>query len=77
MLLTVRDVAKRLNVSTSSVYALIQKGRLPHHRIGAGRGAIRVSEEDLAAYLESCRTQHETDGKPRKAPRPKLKHLRL
>ena len=78
MYLTVREVATRLRVSASSVYLLVENGRLSHHRIGARRGAIRVSEEDLAAYLARCR-QEGTEGRPAPPPvtRPKLKHIRL
>lgn len=76
--LTVNDVAARLQISTSSVYLLIEHGQLPHHRVGARRRAIRVSEDDLAAYLNGCRE------KPREQPvkaappsKAKLKHLML
>jgi len=48
-LLTVRDVAARLRVSTARVYALIESGELTHLRLG--NNTIRVSEADLAAYL--------------------------
>jgi excisionase family DNA binding protein len=57
-LLKISEVASRLSVSTSFVYEIIADGRLRHHRLGFGRGrgqgAIRVSEEQLAAYLASC-----------------------
>ena len=42
----VSQVAEKLNVSESIVYALIDAGRLACHRIGLGRGTIRVSTED-------------------------------
>lgn len=51
-MLTVRDVAARLNVSPGCVYRLVSLGVLPHIRIGAGRGTIRVDEADLAAFVE-------------------------
>lgn len=80
MLMTVAEVAARLQVSPSSVYLLIERGLLSHHRIGARRGAIRITEENLAHYLESCR--EETKGKsttPVMSDKPpmNLKHLRL
>jgi excisionase family DNA binding protein len=53
-MLRVRDVASRLNCSLSTVYVLIENGRLPAHRVGLRKG-IRVSEEDLRAYLERNR----------------------
>ena len=55
MLLTVAEVAARLRVSRTCVYQLVNLGRLPHHRIGEEGGAIRISEEDLAAYLDGSR----------------------
>ncbi len=75
MLLTVRDTADRLNVSRNCVYQLVEAGKLPCHRIGIGRGAIRISEEDIRQFLESCRQEKHEE--PRKAPRRKLKHLKL
>jgi excisionase family DNA binding protein len=51
-MLTVRDVARRLNVSLGCVYGLIADGDLPHLRVGAGRGTIRVDEADLADFIE-------------------------
>jgi len=50
--LTVADVAKRLRCSPSLVYGLCASGKLPHHRLGLGRGTIRVTEAQLAAFLE-------------------------
>jgi excisionase family DNA binding protein len=47
-LLTVREAAARLHVSTATVYALAERGELPHVRIS---NAIRVLPADLAAYL--------------------------
>ena len=76
MLLTVRDVANTLNVSASCVYQLIESGNLPHHRIGVGRGAIRMSEADLNEYLSSCHREKMSEA-PRRAPRVTLKHLKL
>lgn len=77
MLLTVKDVAARLNVSASCVYQLVESGRLSHHRIGLGRGAIRVSEESISEYLDEVR-HHASGERPRTTTaRPKLKHLKL
>jgi len=50
-MLTVDDVAKRLKISRSTVYNVIESGELPHHRFGRGRGTIRVSEEQLNRFL--------------------------
>jgi len=47
-LLTVREVAERLGVSTATVYALCKRGLLQHVRVA---NAIRVPEAALAACL--------------------------
>ena len=52
-LLSVKDVAKRLAVSSSTVYDLVALGKLPCFRIGArGRGVLRFTEEMIAKYLD-------------------------
>jgi excisionase family DNA binding protein len=50
-LLTVHEAAELLRLSDAAVYALCKSGELPHHRLGKGRGAIRIGEADLLAYL--------------------------
>lgn len=77
--LTVSDVARRLQFNPATVYRLVDSGRLPHHRVGNGRGAIRISEDDLALYLASCRFQESrtTAKAPTVNQKTKLKHLRL
>jgi len=75
--LTIREVAELLKLSQSSVYQLIEAGRLAHHRIGQGRGAIRVLEADLQSYLDQCRQGIAEKPAKLRAPRTKLKHLRL
>ena len=55
MLLTVKQIAERLNVSVSCVYELISEGILSCHRIGPRRGSVRVSEEELSRYLDACK----------------------
>ena len=59
MFLNAAEVAKRLNVCQQCVYQLVESGKLVSHRIGVGRGTIRISEDDLAEYLESCRVEKE------------------
>ena len=49
--MTVRKAAERLEVSQSTVYALIAAGKLKCHRVGVGRGCIRIHEDHIAAYL--------------------------
>jgi len=46
--LTVQEVARRLRVSRSTVYALCAEGLLPHARVS---NAIRISPDAVDAYL--------------------------
>lgn len=75
-LFTVKEVASRLKMSESLVYQLVEQGRLACHRVGQGRGRIRISEEDLAEYLAGCR-QESGIRVHRPRARPRLKHLKL
>ena len=70
-MMTVREVAEKLSLSISQVYSLLASGKLPHHRFGVGRGAIRVTEEQLAAFVEA------SIFKPRGAELPALRHIQL
>jgi len=74
---TVREVARSLEISVSLTYRLIESGKLRCSRHGMGRGMIRVSEDQLADYLSSA----EQGGRPADPetvlPRSRLKHLRL
>ena len=54
-MLSVKKVAERLSVSQSVVYSLIDAGDISIHRIGRGRGTIRISESDLDNFLKRCR----------------------
>ena len=49
---SVEAVAECFGVSTKTVRRLIAGGELKKHRIGS---SVRVSEEDLRAYLARCR----------------------
>ena len=72
-LLSVSDVAKLLNVSESLIYRLKDEGKLRHCRIG--RGAVRFRTEDIEEYLQNSIVEVKLE--PRRAPMPRLKHLRL
>lgn len=50
-LMTVAEVAARLNASESFVYGLIADGRLRHFRLGKRQGGIRVGEDQFLEYL--------------------------
>jgi excisionase family DNA binding protein len=47
-LLTVRQVAARLGVSTATVYTLVARGELAYVRV---TNAIRVAPRDLSAFI--------------------------
>ena len=51
-LLSVRDVADQLSISTATVYAIVERGELPHIRVS---NAVRVAPTDLDAYIASQR----------------------
>lgn len=51
-LLTVREVAARLCVSTATVYKLVNGGELAHTRVA---NSIRLAPADLEAYLADRR----------------------
>jgi hypothetical protein len=52
-------------------------GRIPHHRIGLGRGAIRFTEANVELFLNESKSQASGERvKPRPA-RQKLKHLKF
>ena len=72
---TVREAAVRLgNVSEATIYILCQRKLLGHVRVGVGRGAIRIPQEAIDAYV-SKRTipPMETASPPSPV---RLKHLR-
>jgi excisionase family DNA binding protein len=53
--MTVKQAAQRLEVAPSTVYALCAAGLMPHHRVGLGRGVIRIDEADVRDYIEARR----------------------
>jgi excisionase family DNA binding protein len=53
-LLSARQVAARLGVCTRTVYALTERGKLPHIRIS---NAIRIDPQDLDAFIAARRSR--------------------
>ncbi|MEO2107261.1 MAG: helix-turn-helix domain-containing protein [Actinomycetota bacterium] len=51
-LLSIREVADRLSISTATVHRLIQVRDLDHLRLG--RRTIRIPESALSDYLTRC-----------------------
>jgi len=64
-LLTVRETATRLKVSTATVYALCDRGELPHFRV---LNSIRVRVADLEAFVASAASAKRRCAKSTDAP---------
>jgi len=75
-MMTVKQASQRLNVSVATVYALVSSGKLACHRVGVGRGRIRITESDIEDYLSLCR-QGTFAAPPARTPPRKLKHIRI
>ena len=75
-MLTVKQAAQRLGVSPTTVYGLCQRRLLPHIRIGLGRGAVRIREEDLEEYVRGATVRPQAPALP-SPPRGQFKHLRV
>jgi excisionase family DNA binding protein len=50
----VRDAARRLEVSPSTIYGMLMAGKLRGTRHGLKRGTWRISEEQLREYLRQA-----------------------
>jgi excisionase family DNA binding protein len=72
-LLTVAEVSLMLRVGESTVYALLDGGKIAGFRVGPRSGGIRIDERDVLAYLERCRTGPAEQ--PRSRQQVKLKRL--
>jgi excisionase family DNA binding protein len=75
MLLKLNEVSQRLNCSLSNVYALVESGRLAAIPTGAGGAGLRVTEQDLAAFIDARRKARKPQSWPEKTNPHKLKHL--
>lgn len=49
IVLTVKEVAELLEVSTASVYTMVRENQIPHVRI---RNAIRFHKETIETWLQ-------------------------
>ena len=61
---TVKEVAKKLRVSRTTIYNLISKGEV--ERIGKIRGAIRISDSELRKLMMSTTSVIELSCNPEK-----------
>ena len=69
--LTIADAASLLGLCEKSVRMLVASGRLRCYRLGFKGGKIRISPEDVAEYVASCR-----DVQPARQPAMALRFLR-
>lgn len=53
-MLSVKQAAEKLGVSSALVYALVAARKIRHERHGLRRGAIRIPEEALEEYRQRC-----------------------
>jgi excisionase family DNA binding protein len=75
-LLTIKQVAERLAVSSATAYELCAQRKLAHLRLGVGRGTIRVDEQALDDFIKGTTVQPAEPAAP-KAPPMRLKHLKV
>ena len=68
-LLTVRDVAERLQVSTKTVYRLKAEGVLAHVKV---RGSLRFRDDDLCEFENRSRVTAPRYGRSQQAVPPRL-----
>src|SRR3954454_16574888 len=62
-LLTPSEVALRLGVSRSWLYAAAKQGRVPCVRLGGDDGPVRFLESELAAWLLRSRPERSPGGR--------------
>jgi excisionase family DNA binding protein len=77
--LSVRQAAEQLGVSAGTIYALCQRRRLGHERIGLGRGTIRIPEDALEEYRRRVTVAAEQSAPPprSKVSQGQFRHLRV
>jgi excisionase family DNA binding protein len=80
-MMTVKQVATRLGISVALVYIWCDQG-LAHYRLGrkGSRGSIRVSEDDLEAFLATlkCETRPAVSSPPAsKVSKLAFRHLKI
>jgi excisionase family DNA binding protein len=73
-LLTVKEAAKRLSCSPALIYALCEKRKIRHVRIGLRRGRILIEEKDLDDFVNGAAVPPEQPGGE---PPLALKHIQL
>ncbi|MBI1213772.1 MAG: helix-turn-helix domain-containing protein [Alphaproteobacteria bacterium] len=77
-MLTVKQAAEALGVSTGLIYAMVSARKIDHIRVGLGRGIIRIPEEAIEEYRKRNSVLAE-DVRRTELPMapPVLKHLKV
>ena len=71
--LSIKQVSRRLNVAYNTIRNAIRADRLTAYLI---QGTYRIREEDLAAYLETCRVEaRRREARPPALKATRIKHL--
>lgn len=55
-MLTAAEAGKVLGLSARTMYDLARAGKIAHHRMGVGDGAVRFDPADLEEYKNRCRS---------------------
>jgi excisionase family DNA binding protein len=50
----VKVVANTLDVSVATIYRAVESGALRAHRLGTGKGAVRIPGDALLDYIAAC-----------------------
>lgn len=53
-LLNVKDLADKLNVKPSTIYAWAEHRKIPHYKLN---GALRFREEEILLWLDNCKKE--------------------
>jgi len=51
--LSVKQVCEMFQVSKSTVYSLVERGKIPHVRFGGRRGGIRFDQRELLKWVRA------------------------
>lgn len=56
-MVSVKELANALGVSSKTVYAMVEDDRIPCYRIGCGRGTLRFDIEEVKRSLRQQTTK--------------------
>ena len=71
----VREYAAAYGVSTATVYGMVAAGKLPHVRLGTGRGTIRIPIDAAEREGDDAAVRQKEPAPPLREPRPRLPPL--